>query len=400
MTLDAKTFSQLITFSRSTTGTRRTAAGLVETVAINQPRFDFDPLTGQALGILIEESRTNLLTYSEQLDNAAWSKTRSSVSANATTAPDGTTTADKIVEDSTATSTHFIVQTASVVSGTTYTYSGFFKAAGRSTFLFYASSLGANVQVDLTAKTATGGGTGFVSCSIEEYPNSWFRVKLTYTENTTAARSHAVFLSSSGNTTYSGDGSSGIYAWGLQLEVGTFATSYIFTTSAQVTRAADVATISTSSIPSFNASEGTLVVEAIPYNANSAADGSSQAPAVIAVDGGSIANEIAVQRDATTNLPRGFVRVSNALQASMAGAVAWSSGTSGKIAVAYKSNDFAFVFNGGTVITDTAGSVPTVTTLRLGSRAGGVGYWSGRIKSVTYYPSRLTNAELQQVTTP
>ena len=70
----------------------------MQTAGSNEPRIDFDPVTGECKGLLIEELRTNLLKYSEQFDDANWGKGRSSISANVTTAPDGTLTGDKLVE--------------------------------------------------------------------------------------------------------------------------------------------------------------------------------------------------------------------------------------------------------------------------------------------------------------
>ena len=93
------TLDSRITFTRSTTGSYYNSAGVLSTAAINAPRFDYDPVTLESVGLLIEESRTNLLTYSEQFDNAVWTKSNASITANAIIAPDGTLTADKLVED-------------------------------------------------------------------------------------------------------------------------------------------------------------------------------------------------------------------------------------------------------------------------------------------------------------
>ena len=85
-----------VTFARSTTGTFVGSDGLIQTAAINTPRFDYDPVTLACKGLLIEEQRVNLLTYSDDFSNAAWTKTNATVTANAVAAPDGTTTADTL----------------------------------------------------------------------------------------------------------------------------------------------------------------------------------------------------------------------------------------------------------------------------------------------------------------
>ena len=91
---DAVTGQSLVTFTRASTGTYVGSDGLIKTAAVNEARFDHNPSTGESLGLLVEEARTNLLTYSEQFDNAAWVKSNSTVTANAGAAPNGTATAD------------------------------------------------------------------------------------------------------------------------------------------------------------------------------------------------------------------------------------------------------------------------------------------------------------------
>ena len=85
-----------ITFSRASTATFVGADGLIQTAATNVARFDHDPVTRESLGLLVEEARTNLITYSEQLNNTGWFKNLVTVSANAGVAPDGTFTADQV----------------------------------------------------------------------------------------------------------------------------------------------------------------------------------------------------------------------------------------------------------------------------------------------------------------
>ena len=98
MPLTNYAFADLITFTRSTTATFVGSNGLIQSAAINAPRFDFDPVTLAPLGFLIEEQRVNLLLYSAEFDNAAWAKTNTTITANATTSPDGTANADGTLE--------------------------------------------------------------------------------------------------------------------------------------------------------------------------------------------------------------------------------------------------------------------------------------------------------------
>jgi hypothetical protein len=237
------------TFTRATTATTVGIDGLVKGVASGMLRSYYDPSSLIYVGCLIESfSTTNIALRSEEFDNAAWTKTRSSVSANATTAPDGTATADKIVEDSTASSTHTVNQSIAFTSGNAYTFSCWFKAAGRtfveivlptavfgmtrgSFFNLSTGALGANIN-------------SVPGRSIQAFPNGWYRCSITDTATATTSGTPTVFLASADNVdSYSGDGSSGIYAWGAQVEislVGALPSSYVPTTTATVTRNADV----------------------------------------------------------------------------------------------------------------------------------------------------------------
>jgi hypothetical protein len=129
---NSKIVDPRITFTRASTATRTNEKGLLETVASGAPRIDYDPVTLACKGLLVEEERTNLLTYSEQFDNAAWAKGGASILANAAIAPDGNMTADKLVENTAASTAHLIMQNCSLTSGQPYTITFFLAAAGRS----------------------------------------------------------------------------------------------------------------------------------------------------------------------------------------------------------------------------------------------------------------------------
>jgi hypothetical protein len=172
--------------------------------------------------------RRNLLTWTEQFDNAAWSKTRSSISANAAVAPDGTTTADKIVEDSSASTDHRIQQTASIGSSAV-TASVYIKAAERT--LAYIriddASTTKTAWFNLSNGTVGSVDTGF-SASISDVGNGWYRCVVTYAAPGATTSGVVVFgpATINGSRTYTGDGTSGILLWGAQLELGSVATDY------------------------------------------------------------------------------------------------------------------------------------------------------------------------------
>ena len=129
---NVKALDPRITFTRASTATYYDAFGVMQTAASGVARFDSNPTTGESLGLLIEEQRTNLLTYSAQFDNAAWSKPNSdTITANTVVAPDGVLSGDAFVE-TTATGTHTLFQNATLVGGTVYTLSVYLQAACRS----------------------------------------------------------------------------------------------------------------------------------------------------------------------------------------------------------------------------------------------------------------------------
>jgi len=204
-------------------------------------RIDYS--TGEA-ALLVEPQRTNLALRSEEFDNASWVKSALSVVSNTITAPDGTLTADTIVENSTF-NIHTINNSVSVTSGLTYTFSIFLKAKERSKALiaFFNGFPLTSIQIDLSTKVvSTGTGTPLNSF-IKEFENGWFRVGFSLTATSTTSANFLVYTSIDGiwaNRGYLGDGTSGLYIWGAQLEAGANATSYIPTVASAVTRNADV----------------------------------------------------------------------------------------------------------------------------------------------------------------
>ena len=376
-----------ITFSRASTATYTGSDGLIKTAQAGQPRRDFDPITLQPKGLLIEEQRTNLQTYSEQFDNAVWGKISASISSNTATAPDGTTTADKLVEN-TSNAQHYIAQAFTVTSGTSYTYSVYVKASGRSRVLLLgATGFTANQAIYNLSSVST---SGISNCtaSIQSVGNGWYRCIWTATATSSSSSTFHVFLDNGTTTVYTGDGTSGIYIWGAQLEAGAFATSYIPTTSAQATRAADVATMTGANFSSwYNQTEGTLFAEA--------ASVSSTRP-VVAVDDGTMSNRY--QLSLASSYTPGFAVVSGGAVSADLYAAAATQNSYVKEAGAYEVNAFAFSANGGSVVTDASGNLPvSVNILRVGAYQSGP-ILNGWIKRIAYFPKRLSNTELQTLT--
>jgi hypothetical protein len=238
------------------------------------PRWDYDPVTHALRGLLIEEARTNVTLQSSGA-NAAWGGTSAAliVTPNAGVAPDGTTTATLCV-DTPPVAQHAYGPGASVIAANTvYTCTMFVKPAGRTRveLLMIDSSFtnGIFALFDLAAGTAlpvtyVGAGSGG-SSSIRPIGNGWYRCSVTGLMDTTStAMNFLAYLDNGGGNYYPGDGVSGLQIWGAQVEAGAFATSYIPTTAAAVTRAADVCSMPTAAW--YQASPYSLMFEVLYPN--------------------------------------------------------------------------------------------------------------------------------------
>lgn len=353
------------------------------------PRFDYDPVTLAPRGLLIEEQRTNLLLRSEEFGNASWSKINGSVTANATTSPDGTVDADLFIPDTTAAVQHRIDQTP-VSSAVAQVFSVFVKASGYTWISLRIGTVGRSFNI----VNGTVGTAGTMTGTITSFGNGWYRCAIAVPSPLANDICRInVETSDAIAGTFTGDGTSGIFIYGAQLEAGAFATSYIPTVASQVTRTVDVALIQAPNFASwFNTTEGTLLVEA-----TTSGDILSSYSAAI-VDTG-VTNIIGTDVDSGGGY-RLRVTAAGVNQALIQVVNPTVANTTYKLAGAYRVNDFAASANGGAAGTDTSGTVPTgLSYLAIGSNsATGASSWNGHIRSIRYYPTRLSNAQLQALT--
>jgi hypothetical protein len=358
--------------------------------------------------LLIEEQRANLFTYSEQFDNAAWTKNRSSITANTIIAPDGTLTGDKLVEDTTATSTHQITQTVTTVVSTAYTFTVYIKAAER-TWAALRIFDGTNYTTffDLVSGTVGASSAGNTA-TIQNVGNGWYRCSLSRT--TAATSTTAVVLNAIGdnNAFYTGDGTSGIFIWGAQLEAGAFPTSYIQTVASQVTRAADAASMTGTNFSSwYNQGEGTLYASFRPMSSGFSG-ASSQSSGVAGFNNQSVSafNGYGWRylRTASTNGIQFLGRQgANALAASPVIGAFVVSGQEYRAAGSYASDLIAASVNGVSPISvqNTAFIGNNPDRLLIGSVSiGGIAPYQANaaIAKIAYYPIRCTNAQLVALT--
>jgi len=346
------------------------------------PRFDYNPATLVARGLLIEEARTNICLRSEDF-TTTWSVANATITANSIVSPDGVATADTWTSALTVYPSVF--QTITVTNAVAYTAT-FYAKAGTSSSIQAELRGAAGSSPDGTFDLSTGvatvapGATGSPIVSMVSVGNGWYRCAVTKTSTSTSfIFIIGQFTSVIGNT---------VYLWGAQLEAGSFATSYIPTAASAVARSADSATMTGANFSSwYNQTQGTLLAQF--------AGPASGTCGIVSVDDDTANEQIRLITSGTD--PKFDVTDGGSPQADIdVGTVA--SGTSYKFAGAFNVNDFAACIGGGVVGTDTSGTLPTVDRMRIGStQAGNV--LNGHIASIAYYNTRLPNATLQSLTT-
>jgi len=367
-----------VTFTRSAnTATVTNSSGLIALVNADIPRFDFNPITLNCKGLLIEEARTNLLLQSKDL-STSWTPASATVTTDQIISPDGTQNADLLTSTGAG---GRVTQTLSAPSTGVYTYSVYLKKDATAVIELLvrnnttATNWMARFNLDTFAVTNVSAGA---TASMVDVGNGWRRCFIT-TASITSGNSVTSYI-------YAGIGTSGQsqYAWGAQLEAGAFATSYIPTTVAQVTRTADVATMTGTNFSDwYNAGAGGFVVGALPSTV------SGTRPALQFDD--ATANELITLRGNATN-PELVIIDGGSPQAQIdAGTIV--ANTAYKLGAAWNTNNCAAAVNGGTAVTDTSATIPTVTQARLGS--DGTNYLNGNLQTVRYWPQRIIDAEVQ-----
>lgn len=357
------------------------------TAAYYGPRLVYDPVTLASQGILVEEARTNSAVQSQDF-STTWTLSRASVSVNATTSPDGTSNADRLVEDLAAANTHRIFGAATTTAAA-WTWSVYAKANTRSWIYLRIDRNGGttpNAWFDLANGVVGTAETGLTS-SIQNVGNGWYRCVVTVDTATAAANSPLIGLSTgNGVLNYNGDGTSGAFIWQAQLEAGTGASSPIPTTTASVTRAADDAVVTGLSLPGASSlvTEG-LVPAFVSTDARSGLSDGATANRLWLTYNGSVLNLAATIANSS---------VSPVATATLAGGVAFKAG-------AVSSNGtYLTAVNGGTVQSASGGVMPTLNRLDIGKNAGtSLRYWNNTISRIRIYNRALSNAELQAITT-
>lgn len=367
----------------------------------NVARFDHNPVTGESLGLLIEEQRPNLLLYSERFDDAYWTKIRSDIAANTVIAPDGTLTADTLTATETNANGAGFVKGNITVSGSQQTLSVYIKR-GNSNFVIFnafdgAATNGARQWFDIQNGTLGGTvtfGTGWsiASASITSVGNGWYRCSAVV--NISGTRfDFVVHPAVDANLSFGATIGNYAYIWGAQLESGAFPTSYIKTEASQVTRSADSATMTGTNFSSwYRQDEGTMFAVS-----RCGGIGGGGAGASFHMLGNSGQDGIGVNQYLPSKTRVGVAAVANVIQSIFEAAVTYPTGYLAG-AFGYKTNDFGAARDGAVPGTDTSGNLPVVIRAGIGCQASGGQQLNGHVKRITYWPKRLTNSELQAIT--
>jgi hypothetical protein len=382
---------------RATTATDVNSLGLIETVSANVPRLDYSNSTCPS--ILVEPQRTNLVLRSEEFDNAIWSKSNATIIANSTISPSGVQNADSFIGNGNL-NAKYIIQNASIISGTTYSVSVYAKKNTNNFIQLFAgaAAFGINAWANFDLNNGTVGSVGSsASATIESVGNGWYRCIVRATATVTAVNfAHVISLITSATSPANevNSLSTSVFLWGAQIEVGSNATSYIPTVaSSTVTRNADV--ISKTGISSLiGQTEGTLLL-----NLNLKAY--SSVTSLFTLSDGTSSNRLRSRRTGVNSieLERNLTGQPNK------GLTFTSSPSSGLVKVCFTwastTNGLAIYVNGTKLALNEA--IPTftnqLTQFNLGSLQDGSSSLNDSINLATIWKTKLTDAECIQLTT-
>ena len=360
---------------------------------LNIPRLDYS--NGSCPSLLVEPQRTNTLQYSSQFDNAVWEKYRCDIGINAQISPSGIQDADTMTSSVGETILPAISDlSTNFIGNTRYSASLFVKKIGTAdTFkISYVDNVinfaggGVTYNVVTQAITITQPANNSITASIEDYGNGWYRLIINFLTIATPTFNYIEYSIPTVSTTNT------FALWGAQLEVGAYPTSYIPTTSASVTRNADV--VSKTGITSLiGQTEGTLFYEGSKIGLDTSE---------FYLSDGTYDNHIRLQYFSNTNIIFGVLVVGGAAQCVLSTS-AFTVSDNLKIALKYKANDFALWVNGTEVATDTSGTTFAANTLNrinLGQPDNSAsGVFKGNVKALALWKTALTNTQLAELTT-
>jgi len=369
--------------SRATVATSRDTGGGVVSVASGKARFGHDR-HGRCKGLLVERERTQTLLNVSQFENANWIKFRSSVSASSALSPDGSNSADKLIEDATAANSHGLFQQFTGTAAS-WTFSVFAKAAERSWLAlrpYDGSSVVATRYMNLSNGAWGAGGNGGVMHVVEDWGDGWYRFSLTVTMAASASCEYNVALASGdGGLVYDGDGSSGVHLFHAQAEPGETPSSPIFNaTGTPVTRNADV--LIDLPIQSTN-------VGAVRWQGHMDWSGGSTRQLWDMTDG-TTDERWQVWMDGSLSQPGVYARTGGVTQftPNMLGD-AWEEGSEHVVAATFGTNLFELVLDGVLIHSDYSADAPTVDRFSLCQNRIGTNQADMHCRRFTFFPRTI-----------
>jgi hypothetical protein len=371
----------------------RASSGYAETSDGRLVSFGSGVLRRTDKGVLVEDARTNLLLRSQEFNAASWPQVAASVTANASTAPDGTTTADEIV--SPGSNGSYIRQNVTVSTATAYTFSVFLKASVNAWALVELWNLGVtkwsgqyiNLATGALGSTTSGGGGLGASVSVQTLADGWFRLVISVTSDNGRLTPAIYIASANSNLTVLNLAS--IYIWGAQLELGSFPSSYVFTEGSTAMRAADEVTANlTGAVYPLS-----LYAEFVRNGDTGAAEG------VFQIDASARAQRANINVSSSDTLSVTARGGTNDGDATVTGAISVGAITKGASRIAVDNVQAARA--GALATADTTASVPTAApdTVRFGDFESAATYGFFYIRRAAIFPTALTDAQLQGITT-
>jgi hypothetical protein len=402
----SKKLDPRITFTRTSSATRTNETGLVEVVPANSPRFDhsYDPVSGsvRSLGLLVEEQRVNYALNSST--PSLWTIPNMIQTGNSVILPDGTTSTGVEyrgeTEDANLKLLRPLPSGSGIVAGDTWTFSVFLRAGSEDTChlalldRFNSGSTGRTfdmVNGVFTGPQGFGGTVSQGSSGVEKYPNGWWRVWINAVFTINEPDGHQIYLrlwANSGSVPFT----TSFSAWGAQLEKGSFPTSYIPTTTSTVTRTADNASITGSNFSDwFNPTEGTTVIQIQNYNI------SNTSTSLFSYSGTTFPNNSMNYFRQLDAQPVGQIIFNGTLPMNIGLGAVWTDSSLQKHAFFYQ-KDNSGIANRSLVSLDTSVDIPVVERITIGSASTLQTNNKFTLSQLTYYPRRLSNAQLQTLT--
>src|SRR6056300_147500 len=375
----------------------------LQTAGNNVARFDHNPITGESKGLLIEQGETNLSTYSEDVVNWYNTKAYSTLKSNVAIAPDGTLTADRVIKDN-ANANSYVGKNFSLTSGSSYTASVYVKKYQSSSSFNYVaitneSNSGNTAWFNLdTATVGTVRGTN-ASATITDVGNNWYRISYTWEE--TAGGTQTIYHRISDgddDTTSTGNGFDGYFAWGFQLEAGTerMLSSYIKTEGSTVTRDSDEAVIYDIYTSDWlKQGKGTVYVETSYYDVNFFVTNlhfatlyQNRTGARFYVRYTAYDRVAFLLTDGTNNQTSTVSGANNSTLPNV----------NHKVAYSYATDKINFAVNGGAFTEDTTAKIGEFNIFYLTRSNSTSQKYNGHLKKIAYYPTNLTSNEIVDLT--